>query len=296
MTALSHNHVRPLPRAVGDTEASTKEIGDALSAEVTGGNSLSILISRENEKRTGQAQRFTHYRAEVEESELPNKEIQLFRRAIRLVFCDSTQPFDNPLNAMPDCNGGVPVVAGQFRARGTFQLEPRQEIALFALEEPFALASVEKLLQHNFGVLVGNSQIKFNPSFRRRCQIVLEPVTRLTNRPTESATANLSRDRECKVRSAITQFLGIEEFEGDRKDVLCDVVAREAGKTRGNLAGSAVNGRNEDQQEELLSDGAKSDVISSVQYIKDKLVGQRTPVLGAVVVKLPDERKRRRGR
>src|SRR5580765_933117 len=104
MTALSHNHVRPLPRAVGDTEASTKEIGDALSARVTGGNSLSILIGRENEKRTGCAQRFMHYRAEAEGSELPNKELQLFRRAIQLVFCDSTQPFDHPLHAMPDCN------------------------------------------------------------------------------------------------------------------------------------------------------------------------------------------------
>jgi hypothetical protein len=39
MTALSHNRVRPLLRAVRDTEQITKGIGDALSAGVTGGNS-----------------------------------------------------------------------------------------------------------------------------------------------------------------------------------------------------------------------------------------------------------------
>jgi len=82
------------------------------------------------------------------------------------MFCNSTQPSDNPLDAMPDCNGRVPVVAGQFRTCGTFQLELREKTALFAGEEALALAGVEKLSQHKFGVVVGRSQIEVSRIFR----------------------------------------------------------------------------------------------------------------------------------
>ena len=112
MTALSHNCVRPLLRAVRDTEQVTKGIGDALSAGVTGGNSP--LHTNQPRKQKTDRVRAKIYALPVEQGELSSKEIQLFRRAIQLVFCSSTQLFDNPLNAVPDGDGGVPVVAGEF--------------------------------------------------------------------------------------------------------------------------------------------------------------------------------------
>ena len=50
MTALSPNRVRPLLRAVRDTERITEGIGDALSAGVTGGNSPHLLGNIEKGK------------------------------------------------------------------------------------------------------------------------------------------------------------------------------------------------------------------------------------------------------
>ena len=109
-------------------------------------------------------------------------------------------------------------------------------------------------------------------------------MTGLVNRPSESASSDLPCDSECKMRTPGSQFLGVEEFQENRKDVLRDVITRERGKSCGDLAGSAVNGRNEGQQKKFLSNGAKSGVVISAYDLVDGLIDESVPVLRAVVV------------
>lgn len=178
----------------------------------------------------------------------------------------------------------VAVVASQFGSCGSFELKSQQKATLLAIKEPIALTGVEKVSQDNSRMLFGSIYVAFDRGLR--CDgLSIASMTSLVNRPSESASSDLPCDGERKVRPPGTQFLGIEEFQENRKDVLRDVITRKRGKGCGNLAGSAVNGRNKGQQKKFLSNGTQRGVVVSTYDFVDDLIDESIPVWGAVVVK-----------
>ena len=117
---------------------------------------------------------------------------------------------------------------------------------------------------------------------------------RFANRPSECAAADFSCNGEAKVRVAGAQFLGMKEFEKDGKEVLGGVIAGQRRKRGGNLARGAMNGRNEDQQQEPLPHRSERRVAAASQKIEKDFIGRGVLVMIVVVVKFSDEFERGR--
>lgn len=71
----------------------------------------------------------------------------------------------------------------------------------------------------------------------------------LMNGPLKCAATHHSGNGEREVRATRLQFVGMKGFEKHGDKMLCDVIACERWKGRGDVARRAVNGRNEDQKE-----------------------------------------------
>ena len=123
-----------------------------------------------------------------------------------------------------------------------------------------------------------------------RCQW----YARFANGPAEGAAAYLSRDGEGKVGTTGLQFLRMKKFKKNGKKVLCRVIASERWKGASDLTRRAMNGRNEDQQEEPLPHRTEWNVRASRKEI-EKHILRRWILHGAfVAVKLLDEVERGR--
>ena len=104
----------------------------------------------------------------------------------------------------------------------------------------------------------GRSSVGFIPQ---------RPV-RLAIRPAECAAAQFSRDGKAKMRVARSQFFGLKEFEKYGKEMLGRVITGQRRERADDLAGGAMNGRYEDQQQETLPHRVEQRVTPASQEIE----------------------------
>ena len=151
------------------------------------------------------------------------------------------------------------------------------------------LTVVEKLLQQDVGVGILVADIRFKSHGRSSVRFIRKGPVGLADRPAESAPAYLSRDRESEVRTTGTQFLGMKVFEKDSKEVLGRVIAGQGRECARDLGGGAMNGRNEDQQQESLPHRTKRHIVAAAQKIEEEFIGRGVLIIIVVVSKFLDE-------
>ena len=135
-TALSHNRVRPLKRAVRDTERNTEGIGCALSAGVNRRELPSLYLSaNENENRPGTSEIFLYWYVvamnayKLLRSSLSKrrdswkKEIELFGCSVVRCLGNAAEPIEQALDAMPYGYDRMAAAPREFRAGDAFKFE-----------------------------------------------------------------------------------------------------------------------------------------------------------------------------
>ena len=138
--------------------------------------------------------------------------------------------------------------------------------------------------------------MRFKVRSRLSVRFIAQRSMRLTNRPPKCAAAYFSGDGKAKVRVAGTQILGVKEFEKSGKEALSGVIAGQRRKRRDDLARGAMNGRNEDQQQEPLPHRSEQRVAAASQKIEKDFIGRRVLLMVVVVPQFADEFEARRKR
>lgn len=138
--------------------------------------------------------------------------------------------------------------------------------------------------------------IRFENGGRVSVGFIPQRSVHLAIRPSECASAHLSCDGKAKVRAPGTQFVGMKEFEKDSKEVLGGVIAGQRRERADDLARGAMNGRNEDQQQEPLPHRLERRAAPASQKIEKDIIGRGMLVMVVLVLKFPHELERVRER
>jgi hypothetical protein len=180
---------------------------------------------------------------------------------------------------MPDRDCRVALAAREFWAGDAFNLRLHEELTIRSCQPSTALAVIQELVEQYLRMEAVPMDAWFQWCTQHRTHFLDWRGSRFPNRPAERTPAKFPRDGKGEVRPASPQLPRSQEFKENREQMLRDVVSRQGREVGGDLAGRAVNGRNEDQQHDVLPDAPGLWVEVTVDEFQKNLVGRRITTL-----------------
>jgi len=217
------------------------------------------------------------------------EQVQLLRNPRARLLRDTTQSFEQTVDAVADGERRAAARARELRACQTLEFESNKKLPFFLGEPSPVLAFIEKVRKENRRagrVAAGCCLVGRGAGAIR---LVRELDAGFADGPAERAAAHLSCNRESQMRPARAQFLGIEELQKHREKVLGRVLARQRRKCRADLAGGAVNGGNKNQEQNLLAHGIERSLPAGSYKLSQDFIGRRTSFFAVLAVKVRDQ-------